>query len=193
MKTYHTRGFSLTEVMIAMAISGLIMTAVLSTVIFITRSSKRVANYNDMETETARSLEVLAREIRMATAVNCTPVSTSALHILSAIRLRVPDEETNPSSPTEYQVDYWFRTEINGSISFVRQQVGSTATKILVRDIDPARDHNFVRYDQAPSNAINDYSTNQLQLMMTIQPNTHGLIAATSQRVISAYFVLRNR
>ena len=193
MKSHLTRGFSLTEVLIAMTISGLIMASVLSTVLLITRSSTRVANYNDMETETARSLEVLAREIRMATAVNCTPVSTSALHILSAIRLRVPDEETIPSSPTEYQVDYRFRTESNGSISFVRQQVGSTAVKVLVRDIDPARAHNFIRYDKAPGHAPNDYSTNQLQLMMTIQPNTHGLVAATSQRVISAYFVLRNR
>ncbi len=195
MKTSIQRGFTLTEVIIAMVLGSLMMAAVLSTFLLIVRSSQRVTNYNDMETEASRSLEVMAREIRMATSL----VSTRAdavegnEHILSKIELKVPDEETDPANPTSYDVAYWFRTETDGTRTLVRQVVGSSVVKELVRNIDANRTHNFMRYDQAPSYAINDYSTNQIQLTMTVMNNYRGLVAATTERVISAYFVLRNR
>lgn len=189
------KGFTLTEVIIAMVLGSLMMAAVMSTFLMIIRSSQRVANYNEMETEAARSLETLSRELRMATSIASTKADavTGNEHILSKIKLTVPDEETNPASPTTYEVEYWFRTEADGTRTLVRQEVGSTEVRELVRNIDGNRVHNFIRYDQAPSFAINDYSTNQIQLTMTVMNNYRGLVASTTERVISAYFVLRNR
>lgn len=189
------QGFTLTEVIIAMVLGSLMMAAVMSTFLLIVRSSQRVTNYTVMENEASRSLEVLAREIRMATSIVSTRADAVSgnEHILSKIQLKVPDEETDPANPTTYDVAYWFRTETDGTQTLVRQVVGTAKIDELVRNIDPKRAHNFVRYDQAPSFAINDYSTNQIQLTMTVMNNYRGLVAATTERVISAYFVLRNR
>ena len=188
------RAFTLTEVLVATTLAGLILAGVMGAVLFILRSSHRVSNYNEMETEVSRALEVLAREVRMATSINGTLADPSVdTYTLAKIRLRVPDEETDPANPAEYQVDYWYRTEPNGRLAFVRQTVGASTAQVLVRNVDPAHPHAFLRYDRAPGYAINDYSTNQIQVSMTVQPDDKGLVVATAQRVVSAYFVLRNR
>ena len=177
MKTFSRRGVSLVELMVAMALSGLVLGGVLGTFLFTTRSSVRISNYSTMEQQTARGLELLGRELRMAQSIvtSGTPISQ--------ITLAVPT-----SGASTYSVAYTYDSSAR---TLSRQQAGHTAS-VIVNDIVPGA-FAFQRYDYDQQPAVNDYGTKQLQLTMTIAPDTKGLVATASKRVISSRFVLRNR
>ena len=177
MNTLSRRGLSLVELMVAMSLSILILGGVLETVLFISRTSIRISNYSAMEQQTTRSLELLARELRMAQSI------TSSGDPISHITLSVPNA---PSG--SYNVGY----PDNGTTrTLSRQQAGHSAT-IIVSDIVPGA-FSLQRYDYNQQPATTDYDTKQLQLTMTLAPDNKGLVATTSKRVISSRFVLRNR
>lgn len=177
MNTLSRRGLSLVELMVAMSLSILILGGVLETVLFISRTSIRISNYSAMEQQTTRSLELLARELRMAQSI------TSSGDPISQITLSVPNATSG-----SYNVAYTY----NGTTrTLSRQQAGHSAT-IIVSDIVPGA-FSLQRYDYNQQPATTDYDTKQLQLTMTLAPDNKGLVATTSKRVISSRFVLRNR
>ena len=177
MNTPSRRGLSLVELMVAMSLSILILGGVLETVLFISRTSIRISNYSAMEQQTTRSLERLARELRMAQSV------TFSGPPITQITLSVPNATTGSYTVT-YTYDSTART-------FSRHQTGHSAT-IIVSDIVPGA-FSLQRYDYNQQPATTDYDTKQLQLTMTLAPDTKGLVATASKRVISSRFVLRNR
>ena len=69
---------------------------------------------------------------------------------------------------------------------------GGNTAKVIVSDIIPGA-FTPQRYDYNQQPPLTDYDTKQLQLTMTLAPDTKGLVATTSKRVISSRFVLRNR
>ncbi|MFT3830834.1 MAG: prepilin-type N-terminal cleavage/methylation domain-containing protein [Opitutaceae bacterium] len=182
MKTNPRRGVTLVELMIAMAISGLVMAGVMSTYLFIARSSVRVSNYTDMERAATLSLEKLGREVRMAQKL----VSTGTP--VNEITLTIP----NSSGTGTHTVTYTYSSSAR---TLVRKS--GTETTVIIRDIQ-AGSFSFKRFDKLqnsldlPGVALPDYSTKQLQVTLTIAPDTKGLVASTTKRVISSRFVLRN-
>ena len=177
MNTSSRRGLTLVELIVAMSLSLMVLGSVFSTVLFIGRTSIRISNYSAMEQQTTHSLELFARELRMAQSI------VSAGNPISQITLAVP----NASSGT-YTVVYAYDTTAR---TLSRQQAGNTA-KVIVSDIIPGA-FTLQRYDYNQQPAATDYDTKQLQLTMTLAPDTKGLVATTSKRVISSRFVLRNR
>ena len=74
--------------------------------------------------------------------------------------------------------------------TFVRTVGANTQT--LITDIVSGTG-SFLAYNLSQALAANDYETNQIKITMTASPDTKGLFASTTKRIISARFVLRNR
>ncbi|HLP08440.1 MAG TPA: prepilin-type N-terminal cleavage/methylation domain-containing protein [Opitutaceae bacterium] len=182
MKTNPRRGVTLVELMIAMAISGLVLAGVMSTYLFIARSSIRVSNYTDMEREATLSLEKLGREVRMAEKL----VSTGTP--VNAVTLTIPNSSGTGTHAVTYTYDSGART---------LSRTSGTETTVIIRNIQTGS-FSFKRFDKLqnsldlPGVTLPDYSTKQLQVTLTIAPDTKGLVASTTKRVISSRFVLRN-
>ena len=60
------RGFTLVELLISAGLAGFILTAVLTTFLFLGRSGANIQNYNDMEGQARRGLEQFAQDVRHA-------------------------------------------------------------------------------------------------------------------------------
>lgn len=63
------RGWTLVEVMIAMAVGMLVLAAVAATTIFCLRSFAGIYNYSDLDANSRQALDTISREIREATSV----------------------------------------------------------------------------------------------------------------------------
>ena len=63
------RGFTLAEILVALGLSGLVLGAILTSFIFLTRTGLRVELYNDMERQARSALELFARDTREASAI----------------------------------------------------------------------------------------------------------------------------
>lgn len=196
MKTLHRsskcRAFSLVELMIAASLSAIIMAAVLSSVVAITKSSLRLADYSRMESETMRALEMLARDIRMSQSITTdVPAATdwrTRFRLpggpeirMQSITLTIPNS-TNTSTST---VVYAF----SGS-TFTRTTGGVTTT--LISDVESSS-AKFVPYNLSQVMGASDLETQQILVYMTITPNSLGNYVSATKRVISARFVLRNK
>src|SRR5690606_6046273 len=64
--TAASRGFTLVEVMMASALSLMILAAVFATFLFLAKSSFRLGQYTDMETEARRALHQFSQDARQA-------------------------------------------------------------------------------------------------------------------------------
>jgi prepilin-type N-terminal cleavage/methylation domain-containing protein len=177
MKTKSRQGMTLVELIVATSLSAALLSAVMGTFIAIGKSSIRLAAYSDMEQSTSRGLEQLGRELRMTQSIT-TPSGSP----ITQVNLGIPNA-AGTITPVEYRLNSATRTLV--------RTVGTTRTT-LIGDIQ-AGSFGFLRYDLAGAAATNDFGTNQIQISMTIAPSTSGLVAATTKRVVSARFVLRNR
>src|SRR5687768_8371619 len=65
----RSRGFTLVEMMVGATISTIILAGTLSTFLYIGRSGMNLRNYNDMEAQARKSLEIFAEDTRQASAV----------------------------------------------------------------------------------------------------------------------------
>lgn len=183
MKSVYNRGFTLVEVIIAVTLSLVILAAVMSTFIMCARSSIRIANYDRMEAQAARALEILARDLRMAETIvtEDTPKIPAASRNIQKITLTIPDAIGAGTTLVVYQ--------FTGS-TFTRTIAGNS--EVLVNDIT-SNTGKFEAYNLVQAYAANDLETNQIKISMTASPDTKGLYANTTKRIISARFVLRNR
>lgn len=187
--TERRKGFSLVELLVAMAISTAVLAGVLSSLLLFTKTSLRLGIYNAMETQATKGIELFGRDLRMAQKI------TTAGTPINQVQLTLPPVGAGSLTTVTYTYDSAGRT--------FRRAAGA-ATTVLVSDIEPGT-FKFVRFDMAknndeanadgttPGTLISDYSTNQLQVSMTSSPDTRGLFARSTKRVISARFVLRNR
>ena len=64
------RGFTLIEMTVSMAVSGIILTALLSFTIYASRSFAALENYVDLEQKSQNALDTLTRDIRQTTSLS---------------------------------------------------------------------------------------------------------------------------
>ena len=164
-------GFTLTEMLVSMSIASMVLGAVFSALLFISRSCVAAADYSDMDREARAGLEVFAREARMASGVS----DFSA----NGVRLQVP------TATGSYLVDYTYVPEDG---AFYRAY-GTSEQRTLITGID-----GFVlrRFKLQQSAATNDLETKQLQLELRAVRFGPARPFA-SNNVISARYVLRNK
>lgn len=182
--------FTLVEVLIATALGAMLMSAVMGTVLTLSKAGFSASNYSDMEFEARRGLEIFARDVRMAN--NITWNTTQK------ITLRIPTG-VGSNAYTSYIYEY-----TNGS--FQRTQIYPTTStpQTLFSGIEPASFKLLGYKISIDPSTLSPYvvdlsnlaqastDTKQLQLSVKLQ-RTRSLLAKSTGDVISARFIMRNK
>ena len=173
------RGFTMVEVMIGATLSVFILAGVLSTFLFLGRSGANLRNYNDMEAQARKSLELFAEDTRQASAVSWSSGTSVTLTVNSNF------------------ITYSF-----ASGSFTRILITPTATIVKSTLLTGITAFSFLAYD-INGTAISDFSTaalrttannstKQIQISLSAARSTRTVTTATNI-VLSARYVLRNK
>ncbi len=181
-KPARLRGFTLTEVMISAGLGAVILAAVLSAFLFLTRTGYRASAYSEMEAHIRRGLETFAQDVRQAQNLQWNSSQSITLYLPTGASASIVNYayDTNPASAT-YQ-------------SFYRQ-ADSGPRRALVTKV--ANDFAFHRYkleqDGVVENvAANDAETKQLQIdLRTVR--AYGTSTGATQAMVSSRFILRNK
>ena len=176
-------GFTLVEVLLATAISALMLAAILSANFHLTRSSVRAVNYAELEPPIRRGIEALASDLRAASGLVWNGPSD--------LTLTVPD-----SAGATRQVTYAWTS---ASAAFFRVAgADSTVTAgrlYLIRGVPVAANGTsgvvFERLDRLGATATTNLLTKQIRLRVTAVRGAGSGAAAT--RYESAVFLLRNK
>lgn len=182
------RGFTLAESLIAIAVSSIIMAAVLTSFYQMIKSGLNVYNYVDMEEEARRGLEQFGEDVRMAYVAHWNSSTSVTLYM------------TSTSADATKDVTYYYD---NATQAFRRngpdRVTGVIADNALIHNVQTG--FSFSRWYKGvpPTASSSDARTWQLQLSLTIkkQVNEFGIqtssaVAATNL-VVSARYILRNR
>lgn len=165
----RTSGLTLVEVIVAMTLLGLLITAVLSSFIFILRGERSLAHYTEMNAEARAMLELLGRDAKSAVAVtNFTDTS---------LTLVVPTNTSGGTAEVTYEFDA-------AADSLVREIGGQTST--LVEDVSEFA-FRYLNSNNVVTTSLVELK--QVQLSLRILRSVSR--ASTSQYVISAQYTLR--
>lgn len=164
------RGITLVELMIAISISTMILTGVMSSFIYLTRGTVATTDYADMSTEANTALERFAREVRMANGVINFSTNSVTLSVLDG---------------SAYSVNY---TYVPADGTFYRAY-GTANQKALIKGIDRFA---LQRFTLLGNPATNHLETKLLQLDLR-STRTGPAKAFASNNVISARYIMRNK
>lgn len=181
------RAFTLTEVMIAATLSGLVLAGVLSAFLMIGRSGFLASGYSELEAQTRRGLETFGNEVRKSCDLHWNSPQSVTLTVATA-------------GSSTYLVTYAYDATTGGTTSACFYRVdGDDASvsprQILIRNV--AADFAFQRFklEQAgvtDNSAASDLETKQLQI--TLRATRPGATTvAASQSSLSARYILRNK
>jgi hypothetical protein len=168
--------------MVATALGGLVVAAVMALTFFSARSFAALTNYVDLDNFSRNALDTMSREIRQANRL----VSGDDHHLVF--------EHTNPTNGTAFfNVSYTYNPDTK---QLVRQQQGVSESKVLLQECDFLRFSIFQRnpingsYDQYPT--ANPDTCKLVQLSWICSRNILGKKANT-ESVKSAKVVIRKQ
>ena len=171
---------TLVEVMVATALGGLVVAAVMALAFFSARSFAALTNYVDLDNFSRNALDVMSREIRQAD------------RLVSGDDHQLVFQHTNPTNGVAYQISYNYDSDTR---QLVRQQAGA-ARRVLLQECDFLRFSLFQRnpingtYDQYPT--ANPDTCKLVQLSWICSRNILGKKANT-ESVQSAKVVIRKQ
>jgi len=180
------RGFSLVELMIAAALSGVVLAAVLACFLMLGRSGANLVNYTDMEAKARTGLELFAEDTRMARDIVWNSLDSVTLVI--------------PVSGGFERYTYAYNRSTG---QFTRQRVASTAgtVQVLITGIT-AFDFKAYRVNASEIDlealagtgtlGLAGADTKQLQISLNAR-RTSVTVATATNTVLSARFILRNK
>jgi Tfp pilus assembly protein PilW len=185
--------------MVAAALTALVLAGVLSSFLMIGRTGVNAANYSELETQARRALEMFAEEVRMADSVGSTLSGSS-------LTLGIPDSSSSRTA-VAYSVTYAY--DATNSL-FTRtgppidDPTGAVATTTLMTGVHEissgAGIFNYFRYVNN-TNYQNQYTYNtttnpvevkQIEISFIAQRSNVTVNTATN-KVLSARFILRNK
>jgi prepilin-type N-terminal cleavage/methylation domain-containing protein len=185
-RAVNRRGFTLVEVLIATTLGAIIMTAVLSSFVFIGRSLARLASYQALENEARKTLTYLRQDFAMAQSVKkgTTPTTTTVTLVL-------------PSGDVVYTYDSASR-QLRRQATF-----GVSPNVTLLRNGScECTSFAFSYYttsdgaptDQVTPTALVPYSIKQIQVGFVVEtPTTASAETRTRFEVASSRFFIRHR
>jgi len=171
-KRGRLRGLTLVEVMIAAALSGAILTAVLTTFLFLGRSGENIVNYAEMESQARRGLELFAEDTRQASDIAWNSATEVRLTVNFAYVVYGYDAGNRVFYRT---ADGTRRTIISGVDAFSFQGYKITGGVVDLSDLAQAAQ-----------------VTKQLQISLRASRTT-ATVATATNTVLSARFILRNK
>ncbi len=180
------QGFTLVEVLVSASLAGIVMTAVLSSFVFMGRSMSRLSSYQSLETESRKALAYLQRDFALAQKVKAGTTPTA-----SAVTLVLPAGEVS------YTYD-------SGAKSLRRQATfgGNADLYLLKTSACECTTFAFGYYtttDGAPTDQVTPanfvpYSIKQIQVRFVVEsPATWTTETRTRYEAKSARYLFRNR
>jgi Tfp pilus assembly protein PilW len=162
------RGFTLVELLISAGLAGFILTAVLSSFLFLGRSGANIQNYNDMEAQARRALEFFAQDVRQASSITWNSTTEVRLIVDSA-----------SITYGYHAASQQFRRNgvalVTGVTAFEFKAFNITGNELSLADLATA-----------------GRSTKQLQVSLSAA-RTSRTVATATNTVLSARFILRNK
>jgi hypothetical protein len=182
--------FTLAEVLIAAALGTMIMSAVLGTVIALTKAGYNAENYAEMESQARKGLELFARDVRMANTITWNSTAKITLRIPTGSGASAYDEYTYEYTNGNFYRTKTYPTATTPQALFSGIEPNSFKLVGFKISVDPAT---MSPYQVDLSNlAQASTDTKQLQLSIKLQ-RTRALLSKSTGDVISARFILRNK
>ena len=181
---HSSRGFTLVELLIGSTLAAIVMSAVLSSYVFLGRNLTRTANYQTLEAKGREALTYLRRDFALAQAVKTgtTPTATSVTLVLPAGEVTYA-----------YSASTLTRTANFGA---------NPSLTLLTNDFCTCTAFAFQYYtttggvplDQNTATTYVPLSIKQIQAGFTIQtPSTHSVSTRAIYQAVSSRFLLRNK
>ena len=184
------RGFTLVEFMMAVLLSGIVMTGILTTNLSLMRSGVRVTQYAEMSSQVRRGLEQFEGDVKCAISITWNNISD--------ITLTLPSQ-----AGTTSQMTYAWTSATQSFFSVPGASSAVTAGRVyLVRGIPSLPDGSagliFARYDRDGVVATTDATTKKVQVSLNAVRSAWpaaitAKMASTTDTTVSAIFVLRNK
>lgn len=175
-------GFTLVEMMMALAIGTIVSAGATSSFLLLGRTAIRVGNYHEMAKQTSGALERFAQDVRMG--------SDITWNSSSSITLTVPDNYAATGNSVTYA---W---EPNPAIATFRcfyvmpgTAADSNARVVLLREVTA---FNYARFNRLDAPATTDPQIKRIQINMTTSRSSVTTVK-TSNEVVSASYILRNK
>lgn len=163
------RGLTLIEVLVATSLLGLLLSAVLSSFVFLLQGEQSLGNYNSMNAEARQLLELLGRDAKSASSVtNFTATS---------LTLVVP---TNTSGGTQ-EVTYELDAATNSCV-----RIAGGQTRSLVPNVTSFA-FRYLNGNNVVTSSLVELKQVQLSLRMVRRVSS----SSNSQYVVSAQYTLR--
>ena len=181
MKTKKASGYTLVEVLLAMALGTVVLTATMSSFLMLGRSGLNIGNYNDMESQARVSLERFGQDVRQASGITWTSSSEIAL--------------TFPAAKTPNTVIY------RRSGDTLVREVRSPANAVLEQRnlVTGVTQLVFTGYAvdgtaiaEAATPLEKNLQTKQLELSLRAARSS-ATVATATNTLLSARFILRNK
>lgn len=185
--TRRTKGFTLTEVIIAATLSTFMLAGILSAFLMIGRTGFLASSYSELEAETRRALDLFGQDARKATGLHWNTSQSVTLTLPTA---------TNATTLVTYAYD---SASAGATSKCFYRLVGDDAStlprRILVHNV--SADFTFRRYKLeqtgvTDNSAANDAETKQLEVVLRATRSGTTVVAA-NQSALSARYVLRNK
>lgn len=177
-----SRGYTLVELMLATGLSAIVLTGVLSTFLYLSRSGTTLANYNDMELQSRKGIETFAEDIRQAKTITWNTAQSITIVV--------------PKGGSAVSISYTYDSTTR-AFSRIHATEG---TKVLITGITPNTfvfrafklNGDSLSLDNAADLLDATKSTKQLQISLEVY-RSRSLLATTTNKVLSARYILRNR
>lgn len=179
-------GFTLTEVLVSASLAGIVMTAVLSSFVFMGRSLSRLSSYQSLETESRKTLAYLQRDFALAQEVKRGTAPSS-----SAVTLVLPaGEVTYTYDSTQRRLRR--QATFGGNPDFYLLKNSSSECTTFTFSFYTATDG--APTDQVTPAALVPYSIKQIQVRFVVEsPAGWSAQTRTRYEAASARYVLGNR
>lgn len=165
------RGFTLAEVLVAVALSGVILAASTGSLLFLAKSSNGLGNYQEMNMRSRFALEEFGSDARMTEEVTAVSATSVTLVVYTA---------GGGTANVVYSYD-----SVAGT--FTRTEGG--VSRVMLEDIESLAMTCF-QFDRV-TETTNPLEVKQIQLEVVMQRET--LAIANTNEIISARFMMRNR
>jgi Tfp pilus assembly protein PilW len=175
-------GFTLAEVLIGATLASFVLAGVISTFVFLGRSGLNIQNYNDMESQARKALEIFAEDVRQASSITWNSSTTVSLIINAAT------------------VTYSYNSTAK---TFVKD-AGLSTQKVLITGVTRFEFRGYsitgnpiTDFSSAAALTVANRSTKQLQISLEaaryLDFASQRRNIAASNTVLSARFILRNK